>query len=180
MARRSRYLHYDEQVRVLDSSKVSDHHAILPTENVYDAVFGDLLEGEQKILSLLAARLLAALGNPCRFTGYHLELTAAGQTFKASAKRITDPGWKEVESWILGKRVEESLEASEDDVKQGKESNAEPEVSGNDSNKILEALSAEPDYFAEGKSMKTMPKKKLCRSFPLLPEDSSITKDFSA
>ena len=142
--------------RVLDSSKVSDHHAILLTENVYDAVFGDLPEGEQKILSLLAARLLAALGNPCRFTGYHLELTAAGQTFKASAKRITDFGWKEVESWILGKRVEESAEASEDDVKQGKESNAEPEVSGNDSNKILEALSAEPDYFAEGKSMKIM------------------------
>lgn len=95
--------------RVLDSSKVSDHHAILPTENVYDAVFGDLPEGEQKILSLLAARLLAALGNPCRFTGYHLELTAVGQTFKASAKRITDPGWKEVESWILGKRPEDKI-----------------------------------------------------------------------
>lgn len=91
--------------RVLNSSKVSDHHAILPTENVYDAVFGDLPEGEQKILSLLAARLLAALGNSCRFTGYHLELTAAGQIFKASAKRITDPGWKEsAEDMSAGRR----------------------------------------------------------------------------
>ena len=141
---------------VLNSSKVSDHHAILPTENVYDAVFGDLPAGEQKILTLLAARLLSALGNPSRFTEYHLELTAAGQTFKASAKRVTDPGWKEVESWILGKRAEESAEPSEEEEDQTKDSDADPEASGNDGSKILEALSADPDYFAEGKSMKIM------------------------
>ena len=141
---------------VLNSSKVSDHHAILPTENVYDAVFGDLPAGEQKILTLLAARLLSALGNPCRFTEYHLELTAAGQTFKASAKRVTDPGWKDVESWILGKRAKESTEPWEEEENQTKDSDADPEASGNDGSKILEALSADPDYFAEGKSMKIM------------------------
>ena len=140
---------------VLNSSKVSDHHAILPTENVYDAVFGDLPAGEQKILTLLAARLLSALGNPSRFTEYHLELTAAEQTFKASTKRITDPGWKDVESWILGKRAEESAEPSEEEH-QTKDSDADPEASGNDGSKILEALSTDPDYFAEGKSMKIM------------------------
>jgi DNA topoisomerase-3 len=141
---------------VLNSSKVSDHHAILPTENVYDAVFGDLPTGEQKILTLLAARLLSALGNPSRFTEYHLELTAAEQTFKASTKRITDPGWKEVESWILGKREEESAESSEEEGKQAKDSDADPESSGNDGSKILAALSADPGYFAEGKSMKIL------------------------
>lgn len=134
---------------VLNSSKVSDHHAILPTENVFDAVFGDLPTGEQKILTLLAARLISALGNPSRFTEYHLELTAAEQTFKASTKRVTDPGWKEVESWILGKRAEE-------EENQTKDSDADLEASGNDGSKILEALSADPDYFAEGKSMKIM------------------------
>lgn len=141
---------------VLNSSKVSDHHAILPTENVFDAVFGDLPTGEQKILTLLAARLLSALGNPSRFTEYHLELTAAGQTFKASAKRVTDPGWKEVESWILGKRAEESMESSEEEGKQAKDPDEDPEASGNEGSKILAALSADPDYFAEGKSMKIM------------------------
>ena len=141
---------------VLNSSKVSDHHAILPTENVFDAVFGDLPAGEQKILTLLAARLISALGNPSRFTEYHLELTAAEQTFKASTKRVTDPGWKEVESWILGKRAEESAEPSEEEEDQTKDSDADPEASGNDGSKILEALSADPDYFAEGKSMKIM------------------------
>lgn len=141
---------------VLNSSKVSDHHAILPTENVHDAVFGDLPTGEQKILTLLAARLLSALGNPSRFTEYHLELTAAGQTFKASAKRVTDPGWKEVESWILGKRAEESMESSEEEGKQAKDPDEDPEASGNEGSKILAALSADPGYFAEGKSMKIL------------------------
>ena len=132
--------------RVLDSKKVSDHHAILPTENVYDVTFSELPEGEQKILSLLAARLLSALGNPCRYTEYHLEFTAADQTFKASAKTITGPGWKDVKSWILGKRAEEQ-EEQENPVE-------DKTASYDESNKILEALSADPDYFAEGRQMK--------------------------
>jgi DNA topoisomerase-3 len=132
--------------RVLDSKKVSDHHAILPTEHVYDVTFSELPEGEQKILSLLAARLLSALGNPCKYTEYHLEFTAADQTFKASAKTVTDPGWKNVEGWILGKRAEEKDEPENPDE--------EKTASGDESNKILEALSADPDYFAEGRQMK--------------------------
>lgn len=132
--------------RVIDSKKVSDHHAILPTENVYDVTFSELPEGEQKILSLLAARLLSALGNPCKYTEYHLEFTAADQTFKASAKTVIDPGWKNVEGWILGKRAEEKDEPENQDE--------EKTASGDESNKILEALSADPDYFAEGRQMK--------------------------
>ena len=132
--------------RVLDSKKVSDHHAILPTENVYDVTFSELPEGEQKILSLLAARLLSALGNPCRYTEYHLEFTAANQTFRASAKTVTDLGWKDVESWILGKREEEKDDPENPDE--------DKTASGDESNKILEALSADPDYFAEGRQMK--------------------------
>ena len=132
--------------RVLDSKKVSDHHAILPTENVYDVIFSELPEGDQKILSLLTARLLSALGNPCRYTEYHLEFAVAEQTFKASAKMVTDPGWKDVESWILGKRAEEKEEQENSD-----EDKTAPD---DESNKILEALSADPDYFAEGRQMK--------------------------
>ena len=134
--------------RVLDSRKVSDHHAILPTENVYDVTFSELPDGEQKILKLLASRLLAALGNSCRYTEYHLEFTAADQIFKASAKTVTDPGWKDVESWILGKRADEKEEQENPDE--------DRTPSGDESNKILEALSADPGYFAEGRQMKIM------------------------
>ena len=132
--------------RVLDSRKVSDHYAILPTENVYDVTFSELPDEEQKILALLAARLLAALGNPCRYTEYHLEFAAADQILKASAKTVTDPGWKDVEGWILGKRAEEKEEQPDEDKTSF----------GDESNKILEALSVDPDYFAEGRQMKIM------------------------
>ena len=47
--------------KLLNSKKVSDHHAIIPTVNVSDADFSEIPNGEQKILSLITARLLAAL-----------------------------------------------------------------------------------------------------------------------
>lgn len=48
--------------QVINNSKVSDHHAIIPTVNVADTEFGKLPSGEQKVLSLITARLLSALG----------------------------------------------------------------------------------------------------------------------
>ena len=48
------------------------------------------------------------------------------------------------------------MEPSEEEENQTKDSDADLEASGNDGSKILEALSADPDYFAEGKSMKIM------------------------
>ncbi|MEI3281532.1 MAG: DNA topoisomerase [Enterocloster sp.] len=50
--------------QVINNSKVSDHHAIIPTVNVADTEFGKLPSGEQKVLSLITARLLSALGEP--------------------------------------------------------------------------------------------------------------------
>ena len=47
--------------QVINSKKVSDHHAIIPTANVVDTEFGQLPSGEQKILSIITARLLSAL-----------------------------------------------------------------------------------------------------------------------
>ena len=49
--------------QVIDNKKVSDHHAIIPTVNVADAEFGQLPSGEQKILSLITARFISALGD---------------------------------------------------------------------------------------------------------------------
>lgn len=121
---------------VLNSRKVSDHHAIIPTENAADADYGELPMGEQKIISLITAALLASLGDPCRYTEYHLELESAGQTFKASARTVTDPGWKDIWKWILG--INAGDKDSEDDT------DDRPQT-------IAAALSADADYFAEGR-----------------------------
>ena len=49
--------------QVLNSSKVSDHHAIIPTENVSEVEYSEIPSGEQKILGLVTARLLSSVGD---------------------------------------------------------------------------------------------------------------------
>lgn len=96
--------------QVINNKKVSDHHAIIPTQNVAGVDYGELPAGEQKILSLITARLLAGIGNPCICQETELEFSCAEKIFKAKAKIVTDPGWKEIESWILGKKAESDTE----------------------------------------------------------------------
>lgn len=64
--------------QILNSSKVSDHHAIIPTENVSDADYSEIPSGEQKILGLVTARLLSSVGDPAEITEYALEVECAG------------------------------------------------------------------------------------------------------
>ena len=88
--------------QVLNSSKVSDHHAIIPTENVSDADYSEIPSGEQKILGLVTARLLSSVGDSAEITEYALEVECAGEVFKAKSKCIISPGWHLLEDWILG------------------------------------------------------------------------------
>ena len=105
--------------QVINNKKVSDHHAIIPTQNVAIVNYGELQTGEQKVLSLITARLLASIGDPCISQETELEFSCASQIFRAKAKVISDPGWKEVESWILGKKAE--TDAEEDAVSKNKD-----------------------------------------------------------
>ena len=99
--------------QVINNKKVSDHHAIIPTQNVEGVNFGELPSGEQKILSLISARLLAAVGSPCIIQETELAFTCADARFKTKAKVITEQGWKEIEGWILGKKSEDDSEEAE-------------------------------------------------------------------
>jgi len=92
--------------RLLNSKKVSDHHAIIPTVNVSDLDLSSLNDREQKILNIIAARLLSALGYPAEIKEYDLSVTSGGHTFTAKSKVITKPGWKEIENRILGRHSE--------------------------------------------------------------------------
>ena len=93
--------------KLLNSKKVSDHHAIIPTVNVSDAVFSEIPSGEQKILSMITARLLSAMGDPAEITEYSLTAICGEQTFTAKSKVEKNPGWKEIQNWILGKKTVE-------------------------------------------------------------------------
>ncbi len=92
--------------QVINNKKVSDHHAIIPTENVADAVFGELPSGEQKVLSLITARFLAALGDVAIKQETEVEFTCADQVFKAKATLQKEKGYKEIQEWIMGSKSE--------------------------------------------------------------------------
>lgn len=100
----------DRYQQVINDKKVTDHHAIIPTVNVADVSFGELPSGEQKILTLVAARLLAAVGNPCITRETEVMFQSADHVFKAKAKEIVEKGFYEVQEWILGKSKEEDRE----------------------------------------------------------------------
>lgn len=131
--------------QVINNKKVTDYHAIIPTLNVHEVAFGELPGGEQKILSMVVARLLAGIGEPHVLAETELEFDCAGYPFKAKAKQVVKNGWKDVVEWILGGKMKKAGDSDED--------------------KILQNL----DFFQEGKSIparepeckegKTSPKK---------------------
>ena len=83
--------------RVLNSKKVTDHHAIIPTVEIALADLKALPETERKILSLVADRLLCATGEKHLYETVKAELTCGGSVFKASGKSILKNGWKDFE-----------------------------------------------------------------------------------
>jgi DNA topoisomerase-3 len=80
--------------RVLDSRKVTDHHAIIPTMEIAKADLASLPETERKILSLIANRLLCATGEKHLYETVRAEFSCGGHTFSASGKSVTHNGWK--------------------------------------------------------------------------------------
>ena len=105
--------------QVINNSKVSDHHAIIPTANVADAKFGELPAGEQKVLSLITARLLSALGDPAVRNEVDVEFTCAGTVFKAKAKNMKVKGWRDIQDWIMGSSTDSTDSENENEDKKG-------------------------------------------------------------
>lgn len=80
--------------KVLNSKKVTDHHAIIPTMEIAKADLTTLPETERKILSLIANRLLCATGEKHLYETVKAEFSCNGHIFTASGKAVTHNGWK--------------------------------------------------------------------------------------
>ena len=92
--------------QVIHNQKVSDHHAILPTQSVARVDLSSLPAGEGSILRLIAARLLSAVGEPYRYAETTVQIECAGQTFTAKGRTVLDEGWKAIERAIFGDAAE--------------------------------------------------------------------------
>ena len=83
--------------KVLDSKKVSDHHAIIPTMELAKADPDALPESERNILTLAGARLLSATAEPHVYEAVTAVFSCAGTDFTAKGKTVLAEGWKEIE-----------------------------------------------------------------------------------
>ena len=80
--------------QVINTKKVTDHHAIIPTKTAASYDISSLPSGEQAILTMLAVRLICAVGTPCLYAETVVEAECAGQKFRTKGKTATDIGWR--------------------------------------------------------------------------------------
>ena len=97
--------------QVIDGSKVTDHHALLPTKSMAKADLAALPAGERNVLRLIAARLLCAVGEPHRYAETTLTTICAGEEFTVKGKVVLSEGWKTVERKMLDELLGKQKEA---------------------------------------------------------------------
>ena len=99
----------------VDDKKVSDHHAIIPTEQFVQ--LDHMTNEERKIYDMVVRRFLAVLYPASQYEQVTMEAKAAGETFAASGKVIKSLGWREVYEG----RADDDLEDDTDDEKKLKD-----------------------------------------------------------
>lgn len=109
--------------RILNSKKVSDHHAIIPTAEAVKTDKSSLPESERNILLLLSMKLLSATAQPYRYEAVTASFSCGGVIFTAKGKTVKCEGFKELE-----RRFRAALKAKPEDEKTAKE-NPLPELS---------------------------------------------------
>lgn len=130
--------------KVFDNSKVTDHHAIIPTGQSPSVLVGN----ERQLYHLIARRFIAAFYPDCEFMQTTVLADAGGVGFKASGKVVTSPGWRS----IYQKEGEVSQENSEDNIlppfEKGESGPHEPS--------LLKKTTQPPKYYTEGTLLRAM------------------------
>ena len=139
--------------RVLNSKKVTDHHAIIPTMEIAKADLAALPETERKILSLVGNRLLCATGEKHLYETVKAELSCGGYTFITSGKSVLKNGWKDFED-----AFKRSFKPTEDKEQEDKKL---PELSEGQTfdgvqTKISEHYTTPPKHFTEDSLLSAM------------------------
>ena len=90
-----------EITRLLNSKKVSDHHAVIPTMEFQKTELSLLPESERNILFLAGARLLMASAASHIYETVTAVFNCEDHTFTAKGKTVLSSGWKEIEAFFL-------------------------------------------------------------------------------
>lgn len=140
---------------VIDDSKVSDHHAIIPTSKVERSILDTLSQGERNILFLIATRLICAISPNYIYDETIVSLDCQGNTFQSKGKTINQMGWLAHEMSFLGGTGSMRENASEkqnvlpDDLKIGQVFS--PAVAT-----LKEGKTTPPSHFTDGTLLASM------------------------
>lgn len=91
----------------VDNSKVSDHHAIIPTEQYVN--INNMSSDERKIYDMVVKRFLAVLYPPCEYEQVTLKVTVEGEEFVAKGQVIKSLGFREIYEKLTDEDNEEEL-----------------------------------------------------------------------
>lgn len=94
--------------QVINRSKVTDHHAVIPTKTMASSALGSLPKGEKDLLKLVTARLLMAVGDPCLFTETVVKLNCRDTEFTAKGRVLRQEGWKKIDAFFMEKKEKQS------------------------------------------------------------------------
>ena len=101
-----------QKMAFVDNSKVSDHHAIIPTEQFVQ--LDHMTVDERRIYDLVVRRFLAVLYPPCEYEQTEVTVRIGSERFTARANVVTQTGWKAAYEGQSGSWEEdESTEAAE-------------------------------------------------------------------
>ncbi len=154
--------------RIFDTSKVTDHHAIIPTGVPPQS----LTDMERKVYDLVARRFIAAFWPDCKFATTTV-LGVVGQQddgasdveFKATGKLILDPGWRTVYGYVPpGSRSQqdatEAVPSDENEEKKEEEEKTLPDFvvgeSGPHEPTLTEKWTTPPPYYNEASLLRAM------------------------
>ena len=140
---------------VLNSKKVTDHHAIIPTMEIVKQDLKAIPESEMKILSLCANRLLCATAEKHIYNSTKAELTCNGMVFKVSGKEIWKNGWKDFEDFFKNSYKTSEDKKDSDDAKKLPELTEGMTITVEDT-RVSEHFTQPPKHFTEDSLLSAM------------------------
>lgn len=114
--------------QVIDSSKVSDHHAIIPTMSIKGLDVQSLPAGERETLLLLAIRLLVAVGDAHRYSETVITAKCGESAFTAKGKTVLNDGFKAVQRLYKGEQEKNDKDQALPSINQGDVFTAKAEI----------------------------------------------------
>ena len=145
-------IHEPDIGQITNNAKVTDHHAIIPTVQFEKQDLAELPESEQKIIRLIAMRLLSATGEKHIYDETSVTLTCEGYEFKAKGKTVVQDGWKSVERCF-----KETLKSKEkDETERSLPSLNEKDILSSVDSSVTEHYTSPPKPYTEDSLLSAM------------------------